>query len=354
MRLASLVTGALLLVAGNALAFECTGVKLPSNIVICSDPELTKLADERQAAINEMRARIGEDNWPAFWENQKAWVRSYATACGIAPDGSPPISVPETVRDCFKRAALARAEYVRTYPPTNTGNQTAQAANAGRDTSRISANVANDVSLEFTGGIYVVPVTINGVLPLRFIVDSGAADVSLPADVFLTLVRTDTITKDDYIGMQKYRLADGSVVDSDRFYIRGLKVGNQTVRNIGGSIASVKSTPLLGQTFLSKFASWSMDNERHSLVLLPRTGNTPTETNVTRSSPPLAAPGPVASSYAVTPDPSAEARESLFCGKRVSYVVKRTNTTTNSPALLGAWTGTWDNPTHLCAGLVIE
>jgi hypothetical protein len=35
------------LYAGSAAAFECAGLSLPSNIVICSDPELMRLADER-------------------------------------------------------------------------------------------------------------------------------------------------------------------------------------------------------------------------------------------------------------------------------------------------------------------
>src|SRR5215472_935801 len=45
--------------SGAAAGFECADVTLPSSIVICGDPELTRLADERQAAINEARARIG-------------------------------------------------------------------------------------------------------------------------------------------------------------------------------------------------------------------------------------------------------------------------------------------------------
>jgi uncharacterized protein len=45
---------------GSAAAFECVGVKLPSTLVICSEPELMRLADERQEAINQARGRIGE------------------------------------------------------------------------------------------------------------------------------------------------------------------------------------------------------------------------------------------------------------------------------------------------------
>jgi hypothetical protein len=59
------------LLAPAASAFECAGVTLPSTIVICSDPELMRLADERQAAINEARVRIGEDRWPELWETKR-------------------------------------------------------------------------------------------------------------------------------------------------------------------------------------------------------------------------------------------------------------------------------------------
>src|SRR6266849_3765878 len=62
--------------SGAALAFECTGVRLPSRIVICGDPELMRLADARQEALYEARARIGEDRFSDLWADQKVRVRS--------------------------------------------------------------------------------------------------------------------------------------------------------------------------------------------------------------------------------------------------------------------------------------
>ena len=100
---------------GTAKAFDCTGATLASSIVICSDPELMRLTDERQEAIKEARGRIGEEAWPDLWENQKAWVRSYATACGIQQDRPPPMPVPASIRACFKRAAEARIAFIRGY-----------------------------------------------------------------------------------------------------------------------------------------------------------------------------------------------------------------------------------------------
>ena len=74
MRLAALVvTLALGSILGNgtAKAFDCTGATLASSIVICSDPELMRLTDERQEAIKEARGRIGEEAWPDLWETKR-------------------------------------------------------------------------------------------------------------------------------------------------------------------------------------------------------------------------------------------------------------------------------------------
>ena len=123
------------------------------------------------------------------------------------------------------------------------------------------------VQLENDGGTYVVPVVINGIISLRFTVDSGAADVSIPADVFLTLMRAGTIAESDLVGKQTYVLADGSKVPSQTFVIRSLKVGNVVVENVLANVASVKGSLLLGQSFLKRVRSWSIDNKRHVLVL---------------------------------------------------------------------------------------
>ena len=116
------------------------------------------------------------------------------------------------------------------------------------------------------GGVYVIPVLINNAITLDFTVDSGAADVAIPADVVLTLMRTGTLKDADFLGEQTYILADGSKVPSQTFRIRSLKVGDKVLENVIGSIASVKGNLLLGQSFLSRFKSWSVDNTKHTLT----------------------------------------------------------------------------------------
>ena len=131
---------------------------------------------------------------------------------------------------------------------------------------------AETIRLEREGGAYLVPVRINDAITLNFVLDTGAADVAILADVFLTLARTGTVKKSDFIGKGTYVLADGSEQPSDRFVLHELRVGDHIIRNVIANVAPVKGDPLLGQSFLSKLPAWTIDNQRHVLVLGPVSG----------------------------------------------------------------------------------
>jgi clan AA aspartic protease (TIGR02281 family) len=123
------------------------------------------------------------------------------------------------------------------------------------------------VPLKNVSGTFVVPVQINGAITLDFVVDSGASDVSVPSDVFSTLVRTGTIKDTDITGKQTYILADGSKTQSVTFTIKSLTVGDRVVESVRGSVASSQSPLLLGQSFFERFKLWSFDNTNHELLL---------------------------------------------------------------------------------------
>jgi clan AA aspartic protease (TIGR02281 family) len=133
-----------------------------------------------------------------------------------------------------------------------------------------AATLQRGVPLKRESGIFVVPVQINDTMTLDFVIDSGAADVSVPADVVSTLMRAGTIKETDFIGQQTYVLADGTESKSVTFTIRSLRVGDRVLKNVKGSVASSQGSLLLGQSFLERFKSWSIDNTKHELVLEPR------------------------------------------------------------------------------------
>jgi clan AA aspartic protease (TIGR02281 family) len=121
--------------------------------------------------------------------------------------------------------------------------------------------------VRMSGGL-IAPVVINNSIKLNFIVDSGASDVSIPADVFSNLVRANTVTQADITGIRNYKNADGEVFRSKTFVIRSLKIGNIEAPGVQAKVSPANAPPLLGQSFLKRFKSWSIDNSTQELILV--------------------------------------------------------------------------------------
>jgi hypothetical protein len=126
---------------------------------------------------------------------------------------------------------------------------------------------SESIQLVQSGGVYMLPVRINDAVVIPFVLDTGAAEVVIPADVFSVLRRSGTIGQSDFIGTGTYTLADGSSASSDRYVLHKMVVGNHVIADVVANVSSAKSDPLLGQTFLQKLPAWTRDNARHALVL---------------------------------------------------------------------------------------
>ncbi len=99
-----------------------------------------------------------------------------------------------------------------------------------------------------------------------FILDSGASDVQVPAEVFLLLYPRGTPAP-RFLAGGSYRLADGRVVQSRRFVIPSLRVGDYEFPDVPASIGEPGAPLLLGQNVLGRLGRWSIDNRRGVLVL---------------------------------------------------------------------------------------
>ena len=123
------------------------------------------------------------------------------------------------------------------------------------------------IELKKSGGVYEIPVMLNDVLKINLIFDSGAADVSISPDVALTLIKTGTITAEDWLSGNYYQLGDGSVVKSERFILRSVQVGNHIVMNVRCSISkSIKAPMLLGQSVLERLGKYTVDYEKGVVI----------------------------------------------------------------------------------------
>ena len=139
--------------------------------------------------------------------------------------------------------------------------------------SPISARAA-EIPLGESGGVYTVPVQVNQSVTLQFLVDPGAAIVVIPRSVLNRLVANGTVTQDDIIGLSVAELADSSAYRAIQIRLRELRVGDRVLRDVTAAVSPGLTYPLLGQSFLKRFASVTFDNQRRVLILSD-TGATP-------------------------------------------------------------------------------
>ncbi len=126
----------------------------------------------------------------------------------------------------------------------------------------------SSIDLKFKNGVYYLPVNLNGVLNLEFVLDLGAADISLSPDVFLVLLKSGTIKETDFIGDQIYQFADGSTSRSSVINLEKVKIGDIELNNVRASISkNIESPLLLGQSAFKKLGTYRIDNINQKLIV---------------------------------------------------------------------------------------
>lgn len=135
------------------------------------------------------------------------------------------------------------------------------------------ATVRNDkigtrVKMIKVGDVYEVPVELNGVLKIKFLLDTGASDVFLSPDIVLTLMRTKTLTESDYVGTNIYQFANGETEECKKYNLRSLKIGNKEIKNVECAVANtIIGDMLLGQSFLQKLGSFKIDYSTNEIII---------------------------------------------------------------------------------------
>ncbi len=115
------------------------------------------------------------------------------------------------------------------------------------------------------GGVCKVKCSING-LPLHFIFDTGASDVSISSVEATFMAKNDYLSASDIIGKQNYMTADGSISEGTVVTLRDVKLGSLHLENVRASVSRNQTAPLLlGQSVLSKLGKIEIDNTKKVL-----------------------------------------------------------------------------------------
>lgn len=121
------------------------------------------------------------------------------------------------------------------------------------------------VSMRKEGGVYLVPITVNG-LNLDFIFDTGASSISLSSAEAMVMYRQGQITQDDIVGQQQFQDATGGVSVGTVVLLRTVQIGDITLENVEASIVdNIQAPLLLGQTALAKFGKVTIDYNHNTI-----------------------------------------------------------------------------------------
>ena len=138
------------------------------------------------------------------------------------------------------------------------------AADADGDDSAYELKV-EEIPFTKKGGVCKVKCAING-LPLHFIFDTGATDVSISSVEATFMAKNDFLSSSDIIGKQNYQTADGNITEGTVINLKDVKLGSLHLNNIKASVVRNQAAPLLlGQSVLSKLGKIEIDNTKKVL-----------------------------------------------------------------------------------------
>ena len=115
------------------------------------------------------------------------------------------------------------------------------------------------------GGVCEVPCTIND-LPLYFIFDTGASDVTISQVEANFMLKNKYLNAADIMGRRSYMTANGDISEGTVINLRSVKFGDAVLTNVKASVVKSQNAPLLlGQTVLERLGKIEIDNAKKVL-----------------------------------------------------------------------------------------
>lgn len=119
-------------------------------------------------------------------------------------------------------------------------------------------------------GIYEIACKIND-LPLNFIFDTGASDISISQTEANFMLKNGFLKSNDIQGTQRFMDANGDIEIGTKVLLRRVDFGGVVLENVSASIVNNKNAPLLfGQSALGKYGKIVIDNKLNTITISNR------------------------------------------------------------------------------------
>ena len=130
--------------------------------------------------------------------------------------------------------------------------------------THISFSSSEEISVPFDeqGGVKLIDVTVNRKFTVKMILDSGCSSTLISAAEAKYLYETGSVSNDDFIGITKAQIADGSIVDNMVIRLKEVVIGGKiSCSNVIATVSTTAQAPLLlGNEVLNRVPSYSVDN----------------------------------------------------------------------------------------------
>lgn len=118
-----------------------------------------------------------------------------------------------------------------------------------------------------TGGVTKVECTINN-LPLNFIFDTGASDVTISQVEANFMYKNGYLDSRDIVGKKTYQVATGAIAVGTTIILKQIEFGGLILRDVRASVVETQNAPLLlGQTVLQRLGKIEIDNTQRILKI---------------------------------------------------------------------------------------
>src|SRR5690606_37569235 len=128
------------------------------------------------------------------------------------------------------------------------------------------SNAQTKVEMQKVGGIYYVPCSVNG-LPLKFVFDTGASDVSISLTEAVFMLKNGYLNVEDVGESVYYSIANGDVAKGTKLNIKEIEFAGLKLYNVEASIVHETSAPLLlGQSVISKLGKIELEGNQLTIL----------------------------------------------------------------------------------------
>jgi clan AA aspartic protease (TIGR02281 family) len=122
------------------------------------------------------------------------------------------------------------------------------------------------VKMKEENGVCYVPMKING-QELEFVFDTGASSICISTLEAYMLIKNGTLLRGDVIGEEQFVDATGNVSVGARINLHSVQLGKRELKDVEAIvIENPNASCLLGQTVLSRFGAYKIDNAKKEII----------------------------------------------------------------------------------------